>query len=122
MAREVSTQTNKHHISLTSLLICQKNIRIHEEHESGKEKSVLRITVWHHSKSASPNHNLSSLDKPPDAKGDPHYGFFYPTLTFKMGYFSCLTLNTAFNVLQRFQEGSEYAEMHCNMTEENPVS
>ena len=56
-------------------------IRIDHECEGGIEKSVLRITDWHHK-----------------AIGDTQDGFFYPTLTRITDSFSCSPLNTSFYI------------------------
>ena len=50
--------------------------RIHYWCKGGVEKSVLRITVWHHE---------ASLVMP---EGDPQDGFFYPILTLKIDSYS----------------------------------
>ena len=56
------------------------NIRIYHECEGRIEKSVPRITVWHHVMT----------------NGDPEDRFFYPTLTQIMDSFSCSPLDTTF--------------------------
>ena len=61
-----------------------KNIRIYHECEGGIEKSVPRITDWHH-KACRVMTN-----------GDPEGRIFYPILTRIIDSFSCSPLNTTF--------------------------
>ena len=63
------------------LCICMLyNIRIYHECEGRIEKSVPRITVWHH-EACRVNTN-----------GDPRAGFFHPSLACIMDSFSCSSL------------------------------
>ena len=61
----------------TSHLFSIDTISIHHECECGIEKSVPRIAVWH-------NEACRVM-----TTGDLRVGFFYPTLTRIMDYFSC---------------------------------
>ena len=73
-----------HRIRISDIFISGKNIRIYHECLSGIEKSVPRITVWHH-EACRVMTNSS------------HEGWiFYPILTQIMDSFSCTPLNTAF--------------------------
>ena len=76
-----------------------KIIRIHHECEGGIEKSVPRITDWHHESCKV----MITRDK-----------FFYPILTRTMNSFSCSPLNTSFYIgktWKRLPENPKYAEM-----------
>ena len=73
-----------------------QNITIYHEYEGGIEKSVPRITVWHH--------EVCRVM----TNGD-HEGRIF--LTRIMDSLSCSPLDTAFYVLKMLPEVHEYAEM-----------
>ena len=70
------------------LLYCFDSIRIYHEYKGGIEKTVLKMTDWHHE--ACPVITI----------GDHEDGFFYPILTKIMDSFSCSSLNTIFVYLK----------------------
>ena len=96
------------HLPYQSSLL--ENIRIHHECEGGIDKSVPRITIWHHyACQVMPN-------------GDPegqtvitNDRFLHAILTQIMDSLSCSLLNTAFSCLKRLPEISEYPEMRHDM-------
>ena len=82
-------------------------IRIYHECEGGIEKSVARITNWHHEA-----YRVMT-------KGDREGWIFYPIHTQIMDSFSCSLLNTSFYIgktCKRLPENPEHAEMrHGNI-------
>ena len=88
-------------------------IRIYHECEAGKEKSVPRITFWHHRACRVMTN------------GDPNRRIFYPTLTPIMDSFSCSPINTSFyigknmnkcfqKILNRLRCDMVMSFYHCN--------
>ena len=96
----VASICNKCH-GLADLLYCFDSIRIYHEYEGGIDKTVLRITDWHHGAC------------PLITNGDHEDRFFYLTLTIIMDSFSCSSFNTTFVYLKenRFSKAPEYAWM-----------
>ena len=92
-----------HHFSPTDEWTLLWNfIRIYHECEGRIEKSVPRITNWHH-RVAEWWQTVIARDR-----------FFYPILTRIIYSFSCSPLNTSFNIVKtekRRPENPEYAEM-----------
>ena len=73
------------HILMSTASLKNDSIRIHNECEGRIEKSVPRITIWHHEACRVMTN------------GD-HHGFFYPTPTRIMDSFSCSPLFLYFKI------------------------
>ena len=82
-----------------TFIIDAKNIRIYHECESGIEKPVPRITVWHHKACL----KMST--------GDREGRIFQSHPNTYNGFFLLLTINYLIFILKMIPEVPEYAEM-----------